>query len=148
MKENMKKIEEMMKLSISEVFEKMFFLFLESPDNGEAGTYDMESSIRFDGSMKGDVRVLLSRDMAKAMVHNLLGLEEDKINPQRIEDCAKEAANMVCGYFLGRFDSTRDFTLSAPVFRGPVGDLDLTEDACRLDFDSDGRKAGVIVEVY
>ncbi|MBN2396970.1 MAG: chemotaxis protein CheX, partial [Deltaproteobacteria bacterium] len=134
-------------LSISEVFEKMFFLFLEPPDDDEAGTYDMESSIRFDGSMKGEVRVLLSRNMAKAMVQNMLGLEEDKIIPQRVEDCAKEAVNMVCGYFLGRFDSTRVFTLSAPVFREPVGDLDLTEDACRLDFDSDGRKAGVIVAV-
>jgi CheY-specific phosphatase CheX len=146
MKENMKKIEEMMRLSISEVFEKMFFLFLEPPDDEDI-TYDMEAAIRFEGSMRGEVRVLLTKDMAKAMVQNMLGLEEDEIAAQRIEDCSKEAANMVCGDFLGNFDRTRVFTLSSPVFRERLGDLDPMENACRMNFDSGGKKVGVVIEI-
>lgn len=146
MKESMKKIEETMRLSISEVFEKMFFLFLEPPDDEDI-TYDMEAAIRFGGSVSGEVRILLAKDMAKTMVHNMLGLEEKEIVAQRIEDCSKEAANMVCGAFLGKFDRTRVFTLSSPIFREGVGDLGPMRDACRMDFDSDGQKVGVIVTV-
>jgi len=146
MKESMKRIEEMMRLSISEVFEKMFFLFLEPPEDGDIA-YDMEATIRFEGSMSGKVRILLARDMAKTMVQNMLGLEGDEAVAQRMEDCSKEAANMVCGDFLGKFDRTRVFNLSAPTFRGRIGDIEPVGDACRMDFDSDGQKVGVIVQI-
>lgn len=146
MKENMKRIEEMTRLSISEVFEKMFFLFLEPPDDEESA-YDMEAAIRFGGPVKGEMRILLTKDMAKTMVHNMLSLEGDEVVAQRIADCSKEAANMICGDFLGKFDSTRVFTLSAPTFREQIGNLEPAENACRMDFDSDGQKVGIIVEI-
>ncbi|MBW2599309.1 MAG: chemotaxis protein CheX [Deltaproteobacteria bacterium] len=163
----MKKIEEMMRLSISEVFEKMFFVFLEPLDD-ECNEYDMEAAIRFEGSINGEVRVLLSRDIAKTMIQNMLGLKEDEITAQRMEDCSKEAVNMICGNFLGKLDSTKVFKLSIPTFAGggfirpvPLGSMNQTpasagmestgiepgENACRMDFDSDGGKVGVIIEI-
>ena len=155
MKESMKKIEEMMRLSIFEVFEKMFYLFLE-PLSIEYGEYDMESSIEFDGRISGEVVILLSRDIVKTMVQNMLGLGKDEITGQHMEDCSKEAVNMVCGNFLSKLDSASVFNLSIPSFsenpplppfdKGGMGGF-LSENTCRMDFDSDEGNVGVIVEV-
>lgn len=144
MKENMKKIEEMTRLSIFEVFEKMFFLFLE-PLNDEGNEYDMEAAIRFEGSMSGKIRILLSMDIVKTMIQNMLGLKEDEITIQRMEDCSKEAVNVIGGNFLGKFDSTEKFNLSTPIFTEQPEDLELMENACRMNFDSDGGKVGIVV---
>lgn len=167
MKENMKKIEETMRLSIFDVFEKMFYIFLEPLDD-ESDEYDMEAAIRFEGSMSGEIRILLSMDIMKTMIQNMLGLKEDEITTQRIEDCSKEAVNVICGNFLGKLNSTKVFNLSMPSFvaggfmrPAPLGSMNQTltsagmestgiepgENACRMDFDSDGGKVGVIVEV-
>ncbi|PXF55190.1 MAG: hypothetical protein C4B57_04565 [Deltaproteobacteria bacterium] len=143
MKENMEKIRETMTPSIFEVFEKMFYIFLE-PLDIRYDEYDMEATISFDGTISGDVKVLLSRSIVKAMVQNMLGLKEDEITGQDMEDCSKEAVNMICGSFLSRLDSTKVFNLSSPSFKEP-GDLESGEDICRMDFDSDNGKIGVIV---
>lgn len=165
MKENMKKIKEMTKLSIFEVFEKMFYVFLE-PLHSECGEYDMEAAIRFEGFMSGEIRILFSMDIVKAMIQNMLGLKEDEITIQRMEDCSKEAVNVICGNFLGKLNSAKVFNLSMPVFsennpplppfkKGGMGgfsdeksrDSGLSENACRMDFDSDCGKVGLVVEV-
>lgn len=162
MKENMKKIEETMRLSISEVFEKMFYIFLEPLDD-ENNEYDMEAAIRFEGSLSGEIKILLSREIAKTMIQNMLNIEEDKITEHDMEDCLKEAVNMICGNFLGKFDSTEVFNLSIPVFsennlpllslkkEGMGGlsdeksrDFGLSENICRMDFDSDSGSVGIV----
>jgi len=163
----MKKIEEMTRHSIFEVFEKMFFLFLE-PFDDEGDEYDMEAAIRFEGSMSGEIRILLSMDIAKAMIQNMLGLQKDEITIQRMEDCSTEAVNVICGNFLGKLNSAKVFNLSMPVFsennpplppfkkggndkalpfkKGGMGGF-LSENICRMDFDSDGGKVGVIIKL-
>lgn len=146
MRESMKKIEEMMRLSIFEVFEKMFYLFLE-PLSIEYGKYDMKSSIRFDGRVSGEVVILLSRDIVKVMVQNMLGLGSNEITGQHMEDCSKEAVNMICGNFLSKLDSASVFDLSIPSFRMESTGVESGENACRMDFDSDEGNVGVIVEV-
>jgi CheY-specific phosphatase CheX len=146
MKENMKKIQETMRLSIFEVFKKMFYIFLEPLDD-ESDEYDMEAAIRFEGFLSGEIRILLSRKIAKTMIQNMLNIEEDKITEHVMEDCLKEAVNMVCGNFLGKLDSTKVFNLSIPVFKEQSGDLEFTENACKMDFDSDSGRVCVIIEV-
>ena len=146
MKENMKKIEEMTRHSIFEVFEKMFYVFLE-PLDGEYGEYDMEVAIRFEGSLSGEIRILLSMDIVKTMLQNMLGLKEDEITTQRMEDCSKEAVNVICGNFLGKLNSAKVFNLSMPVFSEKSRDSGLSENACRMDFDSDCGKVGVIIKL-
>lgn len=162
----MKKIPEILRVSIFEVFEKMFYIFLEPLDDESIG-YDMEAAIRFDGCLKGEIRILLSMDMAENMIQNMLGLEKDEITSQIIEDCSKEAANMICGNFLGKFDSTKVFNLSIPTFvQGtsirrvpkilkniiPVsGQMDITdtatdEKAWSMYFGSDGGRVAVIID--
>jgi len=143
MKENMKKIEEMTRHSIFEVFEKMFFLFLEPLDD-EGNEYDMEAAIRFEGSMSGEIRILLSMDIVKTMIQNMLGLKKDEITTQRMEDCSKEAVNVICGNFLGKLNNSRVFNLSPPIFKRQTESLELGKNACIMDFDSDGGKVCIV----
>jgi len=154
-----------MRDSIFEVFEKMFFIFLEPLDE-EKNEYDMQTAIRFEGCLNGEIRVFLSREMAKSMIQNMLGLENDEITMQNMEDCSKEAVNMICGNFLGKLDSTKVFNLSIPTFAkdGLIPsttacsmnhttecdqkdsiNIDLDESACWMDFDSDDGRVGVVI---
>ncbi|MBW1718862.1 MAG: chemotaxis protein CheX [Deltaproteobacteria bacterium] len=147
MKENIKRIRETMTPSIFEVFEKMFYVFLE-PLDIRYDEYGMEAAISFEGTISGDVRILFSREIVRAMVQNMLGLEGDEIAVQDMEDCSKEAVNMVCGNFLSRFDSTKVFNLSAPTFKESQPEcFESGEDICRMDFDSDNGKVGVVVKI-
>jgi len=147
MKENMEKIEKTMMPSIFEVFEKMFYIFLEPLDR-QYHEYDMEAAIGFEGVMSGEVKILFSKDIVKSMVQNMVGIDEDKISIQDMEDCSKEAANMVCGNFLGRLDSREVFNLSSPTFKeGRPGGLESGKDVYRMDFDSDNGKICVMVRI-
>jgi len=156
-----------MRLSIFEVFEKMFYIFLEPLDD-ENNEYDMEAAIRFEGFLSGEIRILLSKDIAKIMIQNMLGLKEDEITTQAMEDCSKEAVNMICGNFLGKFDSTKVFNLSIPSFdmdglirpltmsstnQTPASaginpkSIDPDKNAFRMDFGSDAGGFGVLIAV-
>ncbi|MDI6686607.1 MAG: chemotaxis protein CheX [Desulfobacterales bacterium] len=139
----MKKIEEMIRISIFEVFEKMFFIFLEPLDD-ENNEYDMEAAIRFEGAANGNVSIFLSTGVAETMVQNMLSLQEHEITTQSMEDCSKEAVNMICGNFLGKLNSKKVFHLSTPIFRKQPRDIELGKNACRMDFDSDAGRVGMM----
>jgi CheY-specific phosphatase CheX len=109
------KIQELMMNAIFEVFEKMFFVFLEPVE--EDVKYDMIASINFAGPIKGEINVLLTHDLACTMVQNMLGVDECSVTQKLIEDCAKEAVNMIGGNFLQKYDSSKVFDLSIPVFK-------------------------------
>jgi len=144
MKENMEKIEEMMRISIFEVFEKMFFIFLEPSDISD-NEYNIETAIRFDGAIAGEVKILFPSGVIKVMVQNMLGLKEDEFGAQDVEDCSKEAVNMVTGNFLGKLDSSKVLKLSIPTFNPGRSEISLEGNACRMDFDSDDGKVGVVL---
>jgi CheY-specific phosphatase CheX len=144
--ETMAKIHEIMRASIFEVFEKMFYIFLE-PSDGIYADYDVEADIVFNGPLRGSVRMLFSLDIANAMVQNMLALGDDEITEQDREDCLKEAVNMVCGNFFGKLDSTKVFNLSVPTFTRRPESLEMGETIHRIDFDSDDGKVGFIVEI-
>jgi len=146
MKENMKKIEKTMRLSIFEVFEKMFFVFLE-PSESNNNKYTIEAAIRFHGTMDGEMKLLFSSAMINTMVQNMLDLKEGECDGQEIEDCSKEAVNMICGNFLGKFDSSEVFNLSIPTFNPECSEISPGDNSCRMDFDSDNGKVAVIIDV-
>ena len=147
MMENMEKMKEMMGISIFEVFEKMFYIFLE-PDSGQCPGYDMESVIAFGGSINGEVRLLLSKKIAKVMVRNMLNLEEGEITEIEVEDCTKEAVNMICGNFLAKLGEGERFDLTIPVFtKPPEADPYQNGEVIRLDFISDDGEAGMVMQL-
>lgn len=148
--ENTKKIQELLMNAIFEVFEKMFFVFLEPLD--EDVKYDMIASIKFTGPINGDIDVLFTRDLASAMVQNMLGVDEGGVTPKLIEDCAKEAVNMIGGNFLQKYDSSKVFDLSIPVFKNESGlfatqEIAASENVWNLSFESNESLLGVKMSI-
>ncbi|MCU0581951.1 MAG: chemotaxis protein CheX [Syntrophales bacterium] len=98
-----------------EVFEKMFFVFLE-PVEDTPFKYDSVSYIDFSGRATGGLCLMMSRGLTAMMAENMLGCEPSEITEQMIEDCSKEAANMVCGNFLRKMSEQDVFNLSLPQY--------------------------------
>jgi CheY-specific phosphatase CheX len=142
----MKEMNEIMRAAIFDVFERMYYVFLE-PLHDEYSDYAMGSSIKFDGASHGELIILVSEGLAKTMVQNLLGIESKEITEQDIEDCVKEAANMICGSLLGKLDQTKVFDLSIPLFmRRPKG-FGQGSKACSLCFDSENGRFGATLSL-
>jgi CheY-specific phosphatase CheX len=148
--ENTKKIQEHLMNSIFEVFEKMFFVFLEPVD--EDVKYDMIASINFIGLMNGSIDVFFTLGVAETMVQNMLGGEAEGVTPTLIEDCAKEAVNMVGGNFLQKYDSSNVFNLSIPIFNYQSGIFAMQEEVSgghvwNLSFESSEGLMGVRMSI-
>ena len=138
----MEEIRQKLMESIFEVFERMLFVFLELAD--EPGTaFDLAASIRFDSDKTNGVcRLMVGRDLACVMAQNLMGPGDEELNDQTIEDCLKEALNMVSGNFLSKYDRGRVFNLSIPELVGgsTASDMPGGDAEYKLDFDSDYGK--------
>jgi CheY-specific phosphatase CheX len=143
---NMKKIQEMLMNSIFEVFEKMFFVFLEPFD--EDIRHDMMTSIQFNGPVKGEIKAYFSKGVASVMVQNMLGLEPKDVTDKTMEDCAKEALNMIAGSFLNKLDARQVFDLSIPDYEKKTGTLKKESDVTlSLTFDSDDQYLGITMNM-
>ena len=139
-------VKETLTESIFEVFERMFFIFLEP--GGRSPVHDYEAAIRFDGPRRGTIRLLFTRTVARLMVRNMLGLDNGAVTDPHLEDCVKEAANMVCGNFLVNLDPSRKFTMSLPVItQRPDQPPPPSEGVVALDFDCEAGKLGVVLEM-
>lgn len=143
---NTKKIQEMLMNSIFDVFEKMFFVFLE-PYNEDI-QYDLMTSIQFSGPMKGEIRSYLSSGIASIMVQNMLGVEPKEVTDKTMEDCAKEALNMIAGNFLNKLEPREVFDLSIPAYVKKSDKLsEESQAALSLMFDSDNRYLGIVLNL-
>ncbi|MBN1381533.1 MAG: chemotaxis protein CheX [Deltaproteobacteria bacterium] len=136
---NIKKTEEMLKRSIFEVFEKMFFIFAE-PSRDEARFCQMRASISFDGPFKGEMQLRITHDLLRIMAKNMLNFEDHEVTDSVEEDCIKEAINMVCGNFLRKVEPDHIFDLSIPTYNmisdeSPDEERDQSE--MRLTFDAE-----------
>jgi len=112
MKENIKQT---LTKATFEVFEKMFFVFLEPVESAPV-RYDSVSYIDFGGRATGGLCLMMSRGITEMMAQNMLGCEPSEITEQMIEDCSKEAANMVCGNFLRKMSEQDVFNLNLPKY--------------------------------
>ena len=153
MRDNYQKIRETLIRATFEVFEKTFYIFLEHADANPNG-HELEAVITFAGAgegaakgggLRGEMRLLFSKGIARQMVLNMLGPEGGKVKDAAVEDCAREAANIVCGNFLGRLDPGAPFDLSLPRL-GPGGDRaerGAGGSGVTLSFESDGGRLSV-----
>jgi CheY-specific phosphatase CheX len=126
--------------SIFEVFEKMFYIFLEQVEIG--GHYDMTAQISFRGPRNGRMRFFFPDNFARTMAMNMLNMEPDEITPVIVEDCLKESANMICGNFLRKFDTSQVFDLGLPQLAKKTGEIQSAPDSdCSISaaFESDGE---------
>jgi CheY-specific phosphatase CheX len=141
----MANVKEILAESIFEVFERMFFIFLEP--GSASPVHDCEAAIRFDGPRRGTMRMLFTRPVARLMVRNMLGLDNGAVTEQHVADCVKEAANMVCGNFLVHLDASKKFTMTLPEFSARPGQPPAAPgDVVSFDFDCDDGKMRVVLE--
>lgn len=146
MREAMERIKQNLTESTFEVFEKMLYVFLE-PTEEPGSDFDLETQIVFQGRVvKGDLRFRLSRQLAAQMAENMLGMASAEVDDKSAGDCAKEAVNMICGNFLSKYDKGQVFNLSIPVLCAYAGGkAEDTQGGCKLDFDSDNGKIGIVM---
>ncbi|MBE0555758.1 MAG: chemotaxis protein CheX [Proteobacteria bacterium] len=107
-------IRKILTTSTFDVFEKMFYIFLEISATGKQ-QYDLATSIRFSGPFDGEIRLGFSDSLVLAMVENMLNVDQHDATRAMREDCAKEAVNMIGGQFLRTLDSTKIFHMAVPV---------------------------------
>lgn len=132
----MKNLKEMMMMATFEVFERMFYIFLE-PVEEVYKPLDVSAKISFFGSYSGSMNLLLGEELAKDMVQNMLSMKREEITAQDTEDCVKEAVNMICGNFLGRLDKSQPFNMGIPVFSRELPNIFGKNDSHNFYFDSE-----------
>jgi len=149
--DNIKKTNEMLMTSIFEVFEKMFFTFLEPLDEDEPQwNYDMVATIKFFGPEKGDMSIYLTNGLAETMAENMLNLGSTDISEALVMDIAKEAVNMICGNFVRKLDISKVYELTIPTFAKESGTFlfkESNENTIRLALESDGDRLGVVLSL-
>ena len=123
--------------SIFDVFEKMFFLYLEPAESTDANAC-LKASIEFGKPGEGKISLYFSEPFLMSMARNMLSSEAQELTDGDREDCAREATNMVCGNFLAMLDPSRRYDLTIPRCEG-VGALSTSEAESgeRLDYTID-----------
>ncbi|MFA6412426.1 MAG: chemotaxis protein CheX [Syntrophales bacterium] len=101
-------------MAVFEVFEKMYYIYLE-PVTGEAVGKDFSSvEIGFSGDIVGSIIARFPRELSMMMAANALGMGEQEMSEQILVDCRKECLNMLCGNFLQKHDADKLFHMTLP----------------------------------
>jgi CheY-specific phosphatase CheX len=140
------RIEQNLVKAIFDVFEKMYYLYLEPPA-GDGGDLKWTASIGFSGVVSGRFEARFSEAIASAMVENSLVLDPSQVTDELREDCLKECVNMICGSFLRLVDSDRIAHLTIPsCVRTPAVQV-AQEGGIRLKFEADGMRVAFRTEI-
>ncbi|MHC1724599.1 MAG: chemotaxis protein CheX [Syntrophobacteraceae bacterium] len=130
---------------ISEVLETMFFSMVdfEGEKNGNQ-PFDYESEVQL-FNHRGRYAILLrvSNDFARMMTANFLGIEEDQVKDEDVEDSLKEFANMVGGSYHAQINDI-ELRLGIPEVRRFVKNDEVLDGsyAAGVQFGSFGEPAG------
>lgn len=106
--------------TFGEVFETMFFTFLEPIDEipgADAFSTDdgyIQASISYHGPASGSFTFFLPRRLALNITMNFLGADEGDVSEEQMLDTAKETANMAVGSLLGKIDPEGEAKLHIP----------------------------------
>lgn len=108
--------------TFSEVFETMFFTFLEpleeapGKDEVASGRF-IEATISYSGGKNGSFRFYFPWELGKNITVNFLGVDEEDVQDGQIKDTAAETANMATGSLLGKLDPQGKASLAIPQSR-------------------------------
>jgi len=105
--------------TFSEVFETMFFTFLEPLEEApgkEALGRDkfVEATISYTEGCNGTFHFYFPWELGKNITVNFLGVDEDGASDRQIMDTAAETANMAIGSLLGKLDPGGKALLAIP----------------------------------
>jgi len=107
--------EPVLKDVISEVLETMFFAMVDFEDGDSGGeSFDYESRIcLFNHTGRMEISLNVSGGFARMITANFLGINEDQVGEEDIQDSLKEFTNMVGGGYHVRTSNT-DYELGIP----------------------------------
>ncbi len=130
--------EPVLKDVISEVLETMFFAMVDFEETKSGDQpFEFESEIdlvNHNGRMA--IHLKVSEAFAKTITANLLGIEEEQVNDDFLEDSLRELANMVGGGYHAHVNST-EWKLGIPKASRIAPDkkeADSTTDVLRFEF--------------
>jgi CheY-specific phosphatase CheX len=147
MKIDMNHVKKMITMSIFEVFEKMYYIFLEPREIESSDEQRRGVTIQFCGVINGEMHAYYSDALAEAMIENALGIEKEDITDLVREDCLKECMNMICGNFLQKLEPDKVLQLSIPRYIGKAPtpyDIDILE-SIHLAFETEEMKIDVVL---
>jgi CheY-specific phosphatase CheX len=140
----------------SNVFETMFFVFLE-PLDPEAVEVDpptadaewLQCTLGFRGPIQGRLRLGLPYAFACELATNFLGLEAEASEAQAV-DMVKELSNMVCGNLFSIFDKRQITVLDIPsavlIDSDPSPAGPRPPQSLRLDFTAENHRMRLEIE--
>ncbi|MCX5827443.1 MAG: chemotaxis protein CheX [Deltaproteobacteria bacterium] len=100
--------------AVFEVFEKMYYIFLE-PVEGEAAGKDFSAvEIGFSGDIAGSIIARFPQELSMMMAANALGMDDQEMSDQILADCRRECLNMLCGNFLQKHNADKLFHMTLP----------------------------------
>ncbi len=149
MQVDLNNVREIGMLSVFEVFEKMYYTFLEPCEFESSDDQRRVVQIRFSGAINGEMHVYFSKDLAETMVENVFSVGKDELTDQIMEDCLKECINMICGNFLQKLEPDKTLQLSIPTYAGKasVPPHVAAADSVHLCFESDGMALDVLLKL-
>ncbi len=119
---------------VSKVFETMFYLSIEIPEEvegtepskgkppqiiGEPGEESplpfLRSKIGFQGKNSGKIRLCIPYDLARRLAANFMGVEQNELSESQVLDMAGELNNMLAGNLFSLLDKTNGYQLTVPV---------------------------------
>jgi len=100
---------------ISEVLETMFFAFIDFEDGDSGDKYFDYGSVicLFNNTGRMEISLNMSSGFARMITANFLGINEDQVEEDDIQDSIKELTNMVGGGYHVRTSNT-DYELGIP----------------------------------
>jgi hypothetical protein len=108
--------------AVYEVFEKMYYVFLEAREDQAPLLRERALSISFSGPCSGTIGVFFSEALTGQMIRNSLNLDPEEAAEELRQDCLKECLNMICGDFLQGYNPERLFQMSLPQYHeAPAG---------------------------
>jgi len=130
---------------ISEVLETMFYAMVDFEQfEPWDHPFDYKSEIHL-SNHEGRIVVSLqiSEEFARMITADFLGIRQDQVKEDDIEDCMKELANMVGGGYHARINDTT-WQLGIPrAWKIEPGAPDTDKDAAGLGFGFMGQSAGL-----
>lgn len=128
--------------AVLEVLETMCFEYpvAEPEEGGDPGEEAVEAAARFEGTLRGELRVALTGGAPQRLAAAFLGIEESEVGGREELLMASELANMVCGAALSRLEPHGRLRIATPAAgRGQAR----CEGRCWLHFPLEGGGVAV-----
>ncbi len=109
-------LEAVLRGSVADVLEKMFFVRSLGEETGNAAAREEEVLVHvgFEGDPSGSLSLSVPGATARSISADFLGVEEEELCRRQIGEVVCELANMICGSVLSRVESSATFRLATP----------------------------------